>query len=164
MKTIIYLVVHTDIWQSWNSLRIVGFDMTLSDAIKLAREDKDAVSDVRNEKGQIVIYKCENGELELGEQVFATDLDTNRLLIIHKEFRVGTLDSHGTGELYKYFDDETEAYEHFIDVRAKIIDGEHHSSDVWIEKVTGNPIDDISDVEYESTDTYCIDEDEIETE
>lgn len=52
------------------------------------------------------------------------------------KFRVGTMDVNGTmAEFDKYFDDETEAYEHFIDVRAKIINGEHHSEDVWIEKL-----------------------------
>jgi hypothetical protein len=76
-------------------------------------------------------------------------------------FRVGTMDVNGTmAEFDKYFDDETEAYEHFIDIRAKIIGGEHHSEDVWIEKlVTGR-----TGREYESTVTYNLAEDEEQSE
>jgi len=68
------------------------------------------------------------------------------------QFRVGTLDSHGNGELYKYFDDEKEAYEHFIDQRA----GEE---EVWMEKRSDEGI---QHGEYETMHTYCADEDEIE--
>tara|TARA_R110000824_G_scaffold107769_1_gene254323 strand:+ start:90 stop:317 length:228 start_codon:yes stop_codon:yes gene_type:complete len=71
-----------------------------------------------------------------------------------REYRVGTMDVNGTmAEFDKYFDDETGAYEHFIDVRAEIINGKHHSEDVWIEKL-------VDGGEYESTDTYSLSEDE----
>ena len=72
------------------------------------------------------------------------------------DFRVGTLDSHGNGELYKYFSNKEDAYEHFIEVRAKIIDGEHESAEVWTEERVGD--------EYESGDVYNIDEDETDEE
>jgi len=70
------------------------------------------------------------------------------------DFRVGTMDSNGTMELYKYFNDKEKAYEHFIEVRAKIIGGEHSSSDVWTEERVGD--------EYETGDSYNIEEDELE--
>ena len=74
------------------------------------------------------------------------------------KFRVGTMDVNGTmAEFDKYFDDEEKAYDHFIEVRAKIINGEHHSEDVWIEKL-------VSGGEYESTDTYNLSEDEEQSE
>jgi len=68
------------------------------------------------------------------------------------KFRVGTMDSHGNGELYKYFDDEKDAYEHFIDQRAD-------EDEVWMEKRSEEGI---QHGEYETVHTYCADEDTIE--
>jgi hypothetical protein len=69
-----------------------------------------------------------------------------------KKFRIGTMNVNGTmAEFEFYTNDENKAYEHFIDIRVKIISGEHHSEDVWIERLIGD--------EYESTDTYSLAED-----
>jgi len=67
------------------------------------------------------------------------------------------MDVNGTmAEFECYTNDENKAYEHFIDIRANIIAGEHHSEDVWIERLVGD--------EYESTDTYNLSEDEEQSE
>jgi hypothetical protein len=55
-------------------------------------------------------------------------------------FRVGTYDSHGTLEVYKYFSDNNSAYEYFIDQR-------HSNDEVWIEKLTPSG-------EYETVEIY----------
>jgi hypothetical protein len=70
------------------------------------------------------------------------------------KFRVGTMDSHGNGELYKYFEDEEKSYEHFIEQRS-------NESEVWMEK----RLEDANrhgEYEYETVHTYCADEDTIE--
>lgn len=70
------------------------------------------------------------------------------------KFRVGTMDSLGSVEVYKYFEDEEEAYEHFIEQRSS-------EDEVWMEK----RLEDANrhgEYEYETVHTYCADEDTIE--
>jgi hypothetical protein len=71
---------------------------------------------------------------------------------ITPNFRVGTMGSHGTEELYKYFEDEKDAYEHFIEQRAD-------EDEVWMERRVENRK---WEFEFETMHTYCADEDEIE--
>lgn len=70
------------------------------------------------------------------------------------KFRVGTMDSIGSVEVYKYFEEEKEAYEHFIEQRSS-------EDEVWMEK----RLEDANrhgEYEYETVHTYCADEDTIE--
>lgn len=80
----VFLIYHTDTWQSWNSHRVVGIASTLPKAIALAKKDKDAVADVKEENGEIVIYEFEVDKLESERQVFATSNDDDREKITKK--------------------------------------------------------------------------------
>lgn len=57
----------------------------------------------------------------------------------NKNYRVGTLDFHGNGEQFEYFDTEELAYENFIDSRAL-------SDEVWLDRL----VEFNGDVEYET--------------
>jgi hypothetical protein len=81
----VFLVYHTDIWQSWGSHRVVGIGSTLNKAVALAKKDKDAVADVESQDGHIVIYEFEVNKIESEKQVFSTDKDDDRLRITKKE-------------------------------------------------------------------------------
>lgn len=70
------------------------------------------------------------------------------------KFRVGTMDSHGNGEIYKYFEDEEKAYEYFIEQRSR-------ENEVWMEKRL-EYANRHGEYEYETVHTYCADEDTIE--
>jgi hypothetical protein len=69
---------------------------------------------------------------------------------ITPNFRVGTMDSHGTGEEFVYFEDEEIAYNSFIDKRAT-------ESEVWMEKRVENRH---GEFEFETLHSYSADEDE----
>lgn len=81
----VFLVYHTDIWQSCDSHRVVGIASTLNKAIALAKKDGDAVADVEKENGQIVIYEFELDKIESERQIFSTDNDDDRDRITKKE-------------------------------------------------------------------------------
>lgn len=70
------------------------------------------------------------------------------------KFRVGTMDSHGNGELYKYFEDEEKAYEYFIEQRSS-------EDEILMEKRL-EYANRHGEYEYETVHTYCADEDTIE--
>lgn len=76
-------------------------------------------------------------------------------------FRVGYIDdSEGETKYLKYFRKQDEAYEFFIDVRAKVIDGEIDSNDVVMEGLRSTR----HGMAYETMSHYDKSEDELEEE
>lgn len=47
----VYLIYHTDIWQTYTSFRLIGAASSYNKAIDLTRKDKDAMYDVQKETG-----------------------------------------------------------------------------------------------------------------
>jgi len=79
-----FLIYHTDIWQSWDSHRVIGIASDFDKAIKMAKKDKDAVADVKSNDGQIVIYEFTVDKFESEKQVFYTALDSDKEKILKK--------------------------------------------------------------------------------
>ena len=79
----VFLVSHTDQWLSRDSFRTIGIASTLKNAIKLAKEDCDAVADVISGNGHIVISEFTMNEVDSDAQVFTTQTDENREKIIN---------------------------------------------------------------------------------
>ena len=84
MKTV-FLVYHTDNWQSWSSHRVVGIGTTFNNAIKLAKQDKDAISDVKNNNGHVVIYEYQPNKIDSDKSIFCTSNDDDYKKLIGKE-------------------------------------------------------------------------------
>lgn len=76
-----FLVLHTDIWLSTNSQRVIGIASTFKNAIKMAKNDEDAVHDVRARTGHVVINKLIVNKNESDSQVFTTERDFDKHLI-----------------------------------------------------------------------------------
>lgn len=68
-------ITATDMWQGRDTQRLVGLAFDLEEAIKLARQDTDAMKDVASQNGHIVFDWITVGELESEERIGATDSD-----------------------------------------------------------------------------------------
>ncbi len=68
-------ITHTDIHQSQSSERFIGLAEDVEQAIKLARQDNDAIQDVRENEGIIVFDWVTVGKLESEERISSTDFD-----------------------------------------------------------------------------------------
>ena len=73
--TKVYLVGHTDIWQSHNSLTVIGIASSPEEGVEMAKRNDDAVSDVKTNDGHVVIdeYNIDFDDSEY--RVFCTDSD-----------------------------------------------------------------------------------------
>lgn len=79
----VYVVYHTDIWLSYSSYRMIGIAESIPSAIRLARKDKDAFSDVRKENGHIVINSCALNENDEGHKVLSTESEKDERTILY---------------------------------------------------------------------------------
>jgi hypothetical protein len=81
METVI-LIYHTDKWQSWSSHRVIGIATDIEEALKLARQDKDAMADVISNDGQITMFEFEVNKKDSESQIFYTGNDKNLEMLL----------------------------------------------------------------------------------
>jgi len=79
----VFLIYHTDILQTWASHRVIGIASNLEKAIEMVKKDEDAITDVKNNDGQIVVYEHTIDEIDSEIQVFYTGLDSDREKILN---------------------------------------------------------------------------------
>lgn len=69
----VYLSYHTDIWHG--NPRLIGVASSPEMAIEIAKEDKDAVADVKNNDGHVTVDEVAVDEKDSEHRIFDTELD-----------------------------------------------------------------------------------------
>ena len=78
---IVFVVYHADIWGTFNSYRTIGVADSLKKAIKLAKKDAAAMSDISTKHGTILIYKYPLNTIDEEILIFNSNKDCDLELL-----------------------------------------------------------------------------------